>query len=138
MMMANEEQQIKNKRFKKKKKEEIITKEFLSNQKQELKNTSSATSQTTDKINDNANDYQKMNNKIILEKSIEPSIKYQQKDIDAINSLSNNYKESQENIVNNYQLEFSNFIIENTKSCMTNYIIPQYLQKCIVKSVKML
>ena len=87
MMMANEEQQTKNKQLKKKVKEEIITKKFLSNQKQELKNTSPAISQTTGKINDNANDYQKMNNKIILEKSIEPSIKYQQKDIDAINSL---------------------------------------------------
>jgi hypothetical protein len=128
MMMTNEEQQTKNKRSKKKVKEEITTKEFLSNQRQELKNSTPTISQTTDKINDNVNDYQKMN-KIIIEKSINSSNKNQQKNTDTINSVSNNYKESQENIVNYYQSESSNFINDNTKSYMTNYIVPQTFAK---------
>ena len=101
-------------------------KEFLDDQRQQLENTTTSTiSESTNKINDNINEYQKIN-KAILEKSIiDISNKYQQETIKAIQSISNNYNELQNNILSTYQSAFSRFLDNVSKSYWNNYKIPE-------------
>jgi sugar-specific transcriptional regulator TrmB len=115
--MINIKEEAKNKQSNNIKEE---TKEFLDNQRQQLANTTSTISESTNSINE----YQKTN-KAILEKSIDISNKYQQTTINIIQSISNNYIELQNNILNTYQSAFLKFINDSTKSYWNNYIIPK-------------
>jgi hypothetical protein len=103
------------------------TKEFLDNQRQQLANTTSTISETTNKINNNINEYQRTN-RAILEKSIELADKYQQQIINTIKAISNNYVEAQKNFLYNYQPVFSNFLDDTytkTKSNWNNFRLPE-------------
>ncbi|HET9806958.1 MAG TPA: hypothetical protein VFP49_08630 [Nitrososphaeraceae archaeon] len=101
------------------------TNKFLYNQRQQLENTISTISESTNKINDNINEYQKTN-KAILEKSVEISNKYQQQAVNTIQSISNNYIELQNNILNAYQSTFSRFLDDvSNKSNWNNFKIPE-------------
>ena len=62
----------------------------------------------------------KRSNKEILDKSIDTSNKYQQETIKAIQTIANNYVELQNNILDIYQLAFSKFINDTTKSYWNN------------------
>ena len=97
-------------------------KEFLDNQRQQLENTTSTISETTDQVTDNINEYQRSNNEI-LDKSIDISNKYQQQVINTIKTISNNYIELQNNILNTYQSVLSKLIDSSSKS-WNNFIIP--------------
>ena len=99
-------------------------KEFLDNQRQQLKNTTSTISESTNKVNDNINEYQRTN-KANLEKSIDTANKYQQETINTIQTIANNYVELQNNILDTYQSTFSKFINNTTKSYWNNYRVPQ-------------
>ena len=96
------------------------TNKFLDNQRHQLENTTSTISESTNNINE----YQKTN-KAILEKSIDTSNKYQQETINTIQSISNNYVELQNNILDTYQSAFSKFINDTNKSYWNNYRVPQ-------------
>src|SRR5215212_10231437 len=99
------------------------TNEFLDNQRQQLKNTTSTISETTNNINDNINQHQETN-RAILEKSFELADKYQQQIINTIKAISNNYVEAQKNFLYNYQPEFSRFLDDTytkTKSNWNNF-----------------
>ena len=103
------------------------TKEFLDNQRQQLANTTSTISETTNNINNNINEYQRIN-RAILEKSIELADKYQQQIINTIKAISNNYVEAQKNFLYNYQPAFSKFLDDTytkTKSNWNNFIFPE-------------
>ena len=103
------------------------TKEFLDNQRQQLANTTSTISETTNKINNNINEYQQTN-RAILEKSIELADKYQQQIINTIKAISNNYVEAQKNFLYNYQPAFSKFLDDTytkTKSNWNNFRLPE-------------
>ena len=100
-------------------------KELLDDQRQQLKNTTTSTiSESRNKIDDNINEYQKIN-KVILAKSIDISNKYQQETIKAIQLISNNYNELQKNILNTYQSAFSEFLDNISKSNWNNFRIPK-------------
>jgi sugar-specific transcriptional regulator TrmB len=96
------------------------TNKFLDNQRQQLENTTSTISESTNNINE----YQR-SNKEILDKSIDTSNKYQQENINTIQTISNNYIELQNNILNTYQSAFSKFINDTNKSYWNNYRVPQ-------------
>ena len=103
------------------------TKEFLDNQRQQLANTTSTISEKTNSINNNINEYQRIN-RVILEKSIELADKYQQQIINTIKAISNNYVEAQKNFLYNYQPVFSKFLDDTytkTKSNWNNFIFPE-------------
>ena len=105
------------------------TKEFLDNQRQQLANTTSTISETTNSVNNNNNitDYQRTNREI-LEKSIELADIYQQQIINTIKAISNNYVEAQKNFLYNYQPAFSKFlddIYTKTKSNLNNFRLPE-------------
>jgi hypothetical protein len=103
------------------------TKEFLDNQRQQLANTTSTISETTNKINNNINEYQRTN-RAILEKSIELADKYQQQIINTIKAISNNYVEAQKNFLYNYQPVFSKLLDDaytKTKSNWNNFRLPE-------------
>ena len=103
------------------------TKEFLDNQRQQLANTTSTISETTNKINNNINEYQRTN-RAILEKSIELADKYQQQIINTIKAISNNYVEAQKNFLYNYQPAFSRFLDDTytkSKSYWNNFRFPE-------------
>ena len=103
------------------------TKEFLDNQRQQLANTTSTIAETTNSINNNINEYQRIN-RVILEKSIELADKYQQQIINTIKAISNNYVEAQKNFLYNYQPAFSKFLDDTytkTKSNWNNFIFPE-------------
>ena len=99
------------------------TKEFLDNQRQQLANTTSTISESTNSINE----YQRIN-RAILEKSIELADKYQQQIINTIKAISNNYVEAQKNFLYNYQPAFSKFLDDTytkTKSNWNNFRFPE-------------
>ena len=104
------------------------TNEFLDNQRQQLANTTSTISETTNSIdNNNINEYQRTNREI-LEKTIELADKYQQQIINTIKAISNNYVEAQKNFLYNYQPAFSKFlddIYTKTKSNLNNFRLPE-------------
>ncbi len=115
--MVNVKEEAKNKQSNNIKEE---AKEFLDNQRQQLENTTSTISETTNNINE----YQKTN-KAIIEKSIDTSNTYQQETINTIQTIANNYVELQNNILDTYQSAFSKFINDTTKSYWNNYRFPQ-------------
>jgi ABC-type transporter Mla subunit MlaD len=119
--MVNVKEEAKNKQSNNIKEE---AKEFLDNQRQQLKNTTSTISESTNKVNDNINEYQRTN-KANLEKSIDTANKYQQETINTIQTIANNYVELQNNILDTYQSAFSKFINNTTKSYWNNYRVPQ-------------
>jgi hypothetical protein len=102
--------------------------ESLDTQRQQLKNTTStileSTGTTTNKINDNINEYQKTN-RAILEKSIDTSKNYQQETFNTIQSISNRYFELQNNILNTYQSTFSRYLDDVSKSNWNNFRFPE-------------
>ena len=100
------------------------TSKFLDSQRQQLENTTSTISQTTNKINDNVNQYQETN-KAILEKNVDTSNKYQQETINTMQSISNKYVEVQNNILNTYQSTFSRFFDNASKSNWNTFLYPQ-------------
>ena len=100
------------------------TEKFLDQQKQQIANTASNISDTTNKVTNSVNEYQQMN-KAILDKSIDTSNKYQQETIDTIQLITNNTIELQKNFVNTFQSVFSKFIDDTSKSYWNNYLNPQ-------------
>jgi len=117
MVNVNEENKIQSNNIKKE------TKEFLDNQRQQLANTTSTISETTNNTNENINGYQRTN-QAVLEKSIELADKYQQQIINTIKAISNNYVEAQKNFLYNYQPAFSKFLDDTytqTKSNWNNF-----------------
>ena len=110
------------------KKQSNTTKEetsiFLDQQRQQIANTTSNISDTTNKITNSVNEYQQTN-KAILDKSIDTSNKYQQETINTIQSITNNTIELQKNFANTFQSVFSKFIDDTSKSYWNNYLYPQ-------------
>ena len=100
------------------------TEKFLDQQKQQIANTTSNISDTTNQVNNSVNEYQQTN-KAILDKSIDTSNKYQQETIDTIQSITNNTIELQKNFTNTFQSVFSKFLDEASKSYWKNYLNPQ-------------
>ncbi|MGZ5511182.1 MAG: hypothetical protein ACXWFC_12045 [Nitrososphaeraceae archaeon] len=100
------------------------TGKFLDQQRQQIANTTSNISDTTNKVTHSVNEYQQMN-KAILDKSIDTSNKYQQETINSIQSITNNTIELQKNFANTFQSVFSKFIDETSKSYWNNYLYPQ-------------
>ena len=100
------------------------TEKFLDQQKQQIANTTSNISDTTNKVTNSVNEYQQTN-KAILDKSIDTSNKYQQETIDTIQSITNNTIELQKNFANTFQSVFSKFLDETHKSYWNNYLNPQ-------------
>ena len=102
------------------------TNEFLDNQREQRKNTTSTISEsTTNKINDNINEYQQVN-KEIIEKNIALANKYQQQITNTIKTISDNYIEAQKNFLYNYQPILSKFldnIFDN--SHWNKFIVPE-------------
>ena len=100
------------------------TGKFLDQQRQQIANTTSNISDTTNKVTNSVNEYQQTN-KEILDKSIDTSNKYQQETIDTIQSITNNTIELQKNFANTFQSVFSKFIDDTSKSYWNNYFTPQ-------------
>jgi hypothetical protein len=100
------------------------TGKFLDQQRQQIANTTSNISDTTNKITNNVNEYQQAN-RAILDKSIDTSNKYQQESINTIQSITNNTIELQKNFANTFQSVFSKFIDDTSKSYWNNYLYPQ-------------
>ena len=82
------------------------TGKFLDQQRQQIANTTSTISDTTNKVSNNVNEYQQRN-RAILDKSIDASNKYQQETI------------------NTFQSVFSKFLDNTSKSYWNNYLYPQ-------------
>ena len=118
--MANLENEIK--------KQSNTTKEETSKlfdqQRQQIANTTSNISDTTNKVTNSVNEYQQTN-KAILDKSIDTSNKYQQETINTIQSITNNTIELQKNFANTFQSVFSKFLDDTSKSYWNNYLNPQ-------------
>ncbi len=110
------------------KKQSNISKEetgkFLDQQRQQIANTTSNISDTTNKVTNSVNEYQQTN-RAILDKSIDTSNKYQQENINSIQSITNNTIELQKNFANTFQSVFSKFIDDTSKSYWNNYLYPQ-------------
>ena len=100
------------------------TKKFLDQQRQQIENSTSTISDTTNKVTNSLNEYQQTN-KVILDKSIDTSNKYQQETNNTIQSISNNYAELQNSFANTFQSVFSKFIDDISKSYWNNYLYPQ-------------
>src|SRR5688500_7184825 len=100
------------------------TGKFLDQQRQQIENTTSTISETTNKVTNNVNEYQQTN-RAILDKSIDASNKYQQETIKTIQSISNNTIELQKNFANTFQSVFSKFIDDTSKSYWNNFLYPQ-------------
>ncbi|HJU59210.1 MAG TPA: hypothetical protein VJ583_05640 [Nitrososphaeraceae archaeon] len=95
-------------------------------QKQQLENTTTSTiSNIANEYNDTFNEYQKINHEII-DKSLDTTNRYQQRAINTMQTIANNYVELQNNILNTYQSAFSKFINDtsNNKSYWNNFVIP--------------
>ena len=84
------------------------TEKFLDQQRQQIANTTSNISDTTNKVTNSVNEYQQTN-KAILDKSIDTSNKYQQETIDTIQSISNNSIELQKILLIPFNQYFLNF-----------------------------
>ncbi len=100
------------------------TKKFLDQQRQQIENTTSNLSDTTNQVTNSVKEYQ-LTNKAILDKSIDTSNKYQQETNNTIQSISNNYIELQKDFANTFQSVFSTFIDNNSKSYWNNFLYPQ-------------
>ena len=100
------------------------TGKFLDQQRQQIENTASNISDTSNKVTNSVNDYQQTN-RAILDKSIDASNTYQQETIKTIQSISNNTIELQKNFANTFQSVFSKFINDTSKSYWNNYLYPQ-------------
>src|SRR5215211_1205748 len=100
------------------------TGKFLDQQRQQIENTVSNISDTSNKVTNSVNDYQQTN-RAILDKSIDTSNTYQQETIKTIQSISNNTIELQKNFANTFQSVFSKFIDDTSKSYWNNYFYPQ-------------
>ena len=100
------------------------TSKFLDQQRQQIANTTSNISDTTNKVTNSINEYQQTN-RAILDKSIDTSNKYQQETINTIQSITNNTIELQKNFANTFQSVFSKFIDDTSKSYWNNYLYPQ-------------
>jgi hypothetical protein len=100
------------------------TEKFLDQQRQQIENTTSNISDTTNKVTNSVNEYQQTN-KAILDKSIDTTNKYQQETINTIQSISNNSIELQKNFANTIQSVFSKFLNDTSKSYWNNYLYPQ-------------
>jgi len=100
------------------------TGKFLDQQRQQIENTTSTISDTTNKVTNNVNQYQQTN-KAILDKSIDTSNKYQQETNNTIQSITNNTLELQKNFANTFQSVFSKFLDNTSKSYWNNYLYPQ-------------
>jgi ABC-type transporter Mla subunit MlaD len=100
------------------------TGKFLDQQRQQIENTASNISDTSNKVTNSVNDYQQTN-RAILDKSIDASNTYQQETIKTIQSISNNTLELQKNFANTFQSVFSKFINDTSKSYWNNYLYPQ-------------
>jgi hypothetical protein len=94
---------------------------ILDQQRQQIENTTSNLSDTTNNVTNNVNEYQQTN-KAILDKSIDTSNKYQQETNNTIQSIYNTYVELQKNFANTFQSVFSKFIDETFKSYWNNYL----------------
>jgi len=95
------------------------TGKFLDQQRQQIANTTSNISDTTNKVINSVNEYQQTN-RAILDKNIDTSNKYQQETIDTIQSITNNTIELQKNFANTFQSVFSKFIDDTSKSYWNN------------------
>ena len=100
------------------------TSKYLDQQRQQIANTTSNISDTTNKVTNSVHEYQQTN-KSILDKSIDTSNKYQQETINTIQSITNNTIELQKNFANTFQSIFSKFIDDTSKSYWNNYLYPQ-------------
>ena len=100
------------------------TEKFLDQQRQQIENTTSNISDTTNKVTNSVNEYQQTN-KAILDKSIDTTNKYQQETFNTIQSITNNTIEFQKNFANIFQSVFSKFIDDTSKSYWNNYLYPQ-------------
>ncbi|HEX6647141.1 MAG TPA: hypothetical protein VF047_08175 [Nitrososphaeraceae archaeon] len=100
------------------------TKKFLDQQRQQIENTTSNLSDTTNQVTNSVNEYQ-LTNKAILDKSIDTSNKYQHETNNTIQSIYNNYVELQKDFANTFQSVFSKFIDDNSKSYWNNFLYPQ-------------
>jgi hypothetical protein len=100
------------------------TGKFLDQQRQQIENTTSTLSETTNKVTNSVNEYQQTN-RAILDKSIDTSNKYQQETINLVQSITNNTIELQKNFANTFQSVFSKFIDDTSKSYWNNYLYPQ-------------
>jgi hypothetical protein len=100
------------------------TEKFLDQQRQQIENTTSNISDSTNKVTNSVNEYQQIN-KAILDKSIDTSNKYPQETINTIQSITNNSIELQKNFANTIQSVFSKFIDDISKSYGNNYLYPQ-------------
>ena len=99
-------------------------KDFLESQNRELENITSNISETTTKINENIDQYQRTN-QAIIENSIATSNEYRQETSESIKSISNNFNELKNDIFNTYQSAFNRFLSNSTKSYWDNFVIPQ-------------
>ncbi|MGZ5548696.1 MAG: hypothetical protein ACXWFZ_12190 [Nitrososphaeraceae archaeon] len=96
----------------------------MDQQRQQIENTTSNLSETTNKVTNTVNEYQQTN-RAILDKSIDTSNKYQQETINTIQSITNNTIELQKNFTNTFQSVFSKFIDDTSKPYWNNYLYPQ-------------
>src|SRR5215203_5628603 len=101
------------------KKQSISLKEgtgkFLDQQRQQIENTVSNISDTTNKVTNSVNEYQQTN-RAILDKSIDASNKYHQESINTVQSIIDNTIELQKSFANTFQSVFSKFI-DSTVKC---------------------
>ena len=100
------------------------TGKFLDQQRQQIANTTSNISDTTNKVTNSVNDFQQTN-RANIDKSIDTSNKYQQENINTIQSITNNTIELQKNFANTFQSVFSKFIDDTSKSYWNNNLYPQ-------------
>ena len=85
----------------------------------------------TNNFDKNVNKYEITTNEIIY-KNIDVAHKYQQDTSNTIQSVSNNYVELQNNIVNAYQSALSKFI-DNTSKSWNNFMNPARYTDIIIK-----
>ena len=93
------------------------TEKFLDQQKQQI-------SDTTNKFNENINEYQKTSNEII-EKNIDTTSKYQQDTFNTVQSITTNFVELQKNLLDTYQSVISRFLGDASESYRNNTTSPQ-------------
>jgi hypothetical protein len=96
----------------------------LNQQNHQLYNTAFNDSDTTNRYNENINEYQQTNNAII-EKTIDTTSKYQQDTFNTVQSITTNFVELQKNLLDTYQSVISRFLGDASKSYSTNAISPQ-------------
>src|SRR5215211_8145455 len=96
------------------------TKQFLEQQNQQVKNTTSTISETTNKNNDNINQFQETN-RTILDKNISTTNRYQHETINTMQSILNNYVELQKNLLNSFQSVISRFLNDASKLYSNNF-----------------